>query len=178
MQPAQQQISTCPNCGGVIEETSGGEVGCMFCLLQAGIGSEKKWRKIQARTLSKAVCALVSEIDCHADGSLCELGRGAMGVTCAPPTRCSAKVALKLSGPSPPRGAGARTFSARSAAARRCTRILLRYSIRHSRGNRAVLLCDGTDRGQDAKNAFAARANRCPHYHRHCSAGRRCISGG
>jgi hypothetical protein len=42
MQPRSQQISTCPNCGGVLEETPGGELGCMSCLLKAGIGSEEE----------------------------------------------------------------------------------------------------------------------------------------
>src|SRR5262245_33740774 len=38
MQPPVQQSSTCPTCGGAIEETKG---GCMFCLLHAGIGDEE-----------------------------------------------------------------------------------------------------------------------------------------
>ena len=29
MQPPWQQISTCSNCGGVLEETPGGGLGCM-----------------------------------------------------------------------------------------------------------------------------------------------------
>ncbi len=42
MQTPSQQIPTCPNCGGVLEETSAGELGCMSCLLRAGIGSEEE----------------------------------------------------------------------------------------------------------------------------------------
>src|SRR5882762_3534206 len=42
MQPPSQQISTCPTCGGVLEETFGGELGCMSCLMHAGIGSEEE----------------------------------------------------------------------------------------------------------------------------------------
>src|SRR5262245_59034826 len=42
MQPGAPDISTCPKCGGVLEETSAGRVACMSCLLRAGIGSEEE----------------------------------------------------------------------------------------------------------------------------------------
>jgi serine/threonine-protein kinase len=70
----------------------------MFCLLHAGIGSkEETVHDSTADAVEGGVRFGVYEIDCHADGSLCELGRGAMGVTYrATDTLLQCKVALKI----------------------------------------------------------------------------------
>ena len=82
MQPAPQEISTCSNCGGVLDEAPGGGLGCMSCLLRVGIGSEEEGAQDSTPdALGGSTRFGVYEIDCHADGSLCELGRGALGVT-------------------------------------------------------------------------------------------------
>ena len=68
----------------------------MSCLLRAGIGSEEEVAQDStSNALENGVRFGVYEIDCHADGSLYELGRGAMGVTYrATDTSLQRKVAI------------------------------------------------------------------------------------
>src|SRR4029077_5107325 len=98
MQPPSQQISTCSNCGGVLEKTPGGGLGCMSCLLRAGIGSEEEVAQDSTPdVLDDGGRFGIYEIDRREDGRLYERGRGAMGVTYrATDMSLQRKVALKI----------------------------------------------------------------------------------
>jgi hypothetical protein len=72
----------CPTCGGPLEKTPEGGLGCMSCLLRVGIGGEEEVAQDSTSNgFESGERFGIYEIERHPDGSLYELGRGAMGVT-------------------------------------------------------------------------------------------------
>jgi serine/threonine protein kinase len=146
MQPMASEVSTCPSCGRTLEETSGGGLGCMFCLLRVGIGGEDNdpHRPLSglASTASEDETRFgVYEIERRPDGSLYQLGHGAMGVTYrAIDTTLQRRVALKVIRPAiAARSAEARERflrEARAAAALRHKHIatIFQFGIREESG--------------------------------------------
>ena len=68
----------CETCGSTIDESSG-DLGCMICLLDAGLDAETEQIEDSDGLLSDDVG--VYTIEHRVDGSFWELGHGAMGVT-------------------------------------------------------------------------------------------------
>ena len=66
--------STCPNCGGLLEKTPSGGLGC-FLVYYAGIGSEEETLHDSMPDALEKACA-VSMKSIVANGRLYELGRG------------------------------------------------------------------------------------------------------
>ena len=69
----------CEKCGSPIDATSSGDLGCMVCLLDAGLDADAEQGDGTFPSAPEQLGAYT--IEHHADGSAWELGHGAMGVT-------------------------------------------------------------------------------------------------
>jgi serine/threonine protein kinase len=98
MQSADPEISICPDCGQPLEETFGGGLGCMACWLRAGVSDEDEELQNPTPNAFDGYDHFgVYKIDRREDGSLYELGHGAMGMTYrAIDTALQRKIALKI----------------------------------------------------------------------------------
>jgi serine/threonine protein kinase len=142
MEPVAPESSTCPDCGGALEKTSSGGLSCTLCLLRVGIGGEADVPQDSTLNAFEGNAHFgVYEIERREDGSLYELGHGAMGVTYrAFDTTLQRKAALKIITIGVARGStGARerfVREARAAAALRHENIatVFQFGIREQTG--------------------------------------------
>src|SRR5215211_8755109 len=79
MPAISKTAGVCETCGSPIETTSSGDFGCMVCLFDAALDRDAEESDVAFASASDQFGAYT--IGHHVDGSLWELGRGAMGVT-------------------------------------------------------------------------------------------------
>src|SRR5262245_46661788 len=79
MPAMSKSARVCETCGSPIETTSAGDLGCIACLIAAGLDAEADESNIAFASAPDQLGAYT--IAHHADSSVWELGRGAMGVT-------------------------------------------------------------------------------------------------
>ncbi|HYY13179.1 MAG TPA: serine/threonine-protein kinase, partial [Chthoniobacterales bacterium] len=79
MPTIKESTRVCETCGSPIEPTASGDLGCMVCLLDTGLDSEAEQSDDATATAPEQLGAYT--IEHRDDGSVWELGHGAMGVT-------------------------------------------------------------------------------------------------
>src|SRR5215471_19092447 len=79
MTAISKSARVCETCGLPIETTSAGDLGCIACLLSTGLDAEAEQSDTAIASAPDQLGAYT--IEHHPDGSVWELGHGAMGVT-------------------------------------------------------------------------------------------------
>jgi eukaryotic-like serine/threonine-protein kinase len=79
MAAISKSARVCEKCGSPIETTSVGDLGCIACLIATGLDAEAERSDTGFASAPDQLGAYT--IEHHADGSVWELGHGAMGVT-------------------------------------------------------------------------------------------------
>ena len=79
MPAISKNARVCQTCGSPIETTSAGDLGCIACLIATGLDAEAEQSDTAFASAPDQLGAYT--IEHHADGSVWELGHGAMGVT-------------------------------------------------------------------------------------------------
>ena len=79
MPAISKNARVCQTCGSPIETTSAGDLGCIACLIATGLDAEAEQSDTAFASAPDQLGAYT--IEHHADGSVWELGHGAMGIT-------------------------------------------------------------------------------------------------
>jgi serine/threonine protein kinase len=79
MPAIEESARVCETCGSPVDTTSSGDFGCMVCLLDVGLDAGAEASDVALASAPEQVGSYT--IEHRADGSVWELGRGAMGVT-------------------------------------------------------------------------------------------------
>src|SRR4029077_1722477 len=79
MPAISKNARVCETCGSPIETTSAGDLGCIACLIGTGLDAEAEQSDTAFTSTPDQLGTYT--IEHHPDGSVWELGRGAMGVT-------------------------------------------------------------------------------------------------
>jgi hypothetical protein len=182
MAAIKKSTRVCETCGASTDVTSSGDLGCVACLLDIGLGPEMAG---QDGALASAPDRLGAyTIEHHADGSAWELGHGAMGVTYrAIDKALDRAVALKIINTDlVSHGAKARERfmrEARAAAALRHPNVatVYQFGVREETGQ--FFYAMGVGRGRNAgRMRPSPRSPRCFNHNRHRLAGDLCACCG